>query len=113
MDGGYLPQRGDVVWISLQPQAGREQPGRRPALVVSPGDYNARVGRALFCPIASQTKGYPFEVPIPPGLPVSGVILSDHLRSLDWRARQATFECRVPKATVVESLRRLSVLLSG
>ena len=113
MPTDYLPQRGDVVWITLQPQVGREQTGRRPALVVSPGDYNARVGLAIFCPITSQAKGYPFEVPVPPGLPISGVILSDHVRSLDWRARKATFECRLPKATVVESLRKLSVLLSG
>ena len=108
----YTPQRGDVVWITLQPQAGHEQSGRRPALVLSPGEYNGRVGLALLVPVTSQAKGYPFEVRLPHGLPVSGVILSDQVRSLDWRARAATLACQVPRATVIEVLRKASVLLA-
>src|SRR6266849_7994044 len=93
---GYIPKRGDAVWITLDPQAGHEQAGRRPALVLSPGAYNRRVGLALFCPITSQVKGYPFEVELPAGLPISGVVLSDQVKSLDWRARQAK---RIAKAS--------------
>src|SRR6266478_99775 len=78
MPRGYAPDRGDLVWLEFNPQAGHEQAGRRPALVISPGVYNRRVGLALFCPVTSQVKRYPFEVALPPGLPVSGVVLSDH-----------------------------------
>src|SRR5256712_14029729 len=81
---GYIPERGDAVWITLDPQAGHEQAGRRPALVLSPSAYNGRVGLALFCPITNQVKGYPFEVLIPPGSPVTGVVGSDQVKSLDW-----------------------------
>lgn len=77
----YIPQRGDVVWIDLNPQAGHEQAGRRPAVVLSPMAYNSKTGLALFCPITNQEKNYPFEVPIPAGLPVSGVILADQVKS--------------------------------
>src|SRR6202795_4419165 len=73
----YIPERGDAVWITLDPQAGHEQAGRRPALVLSPSAYNGRVGLALFCPITSQVKGYPFEVPLPAGMPVGGVVGAD------------------------------------
>jgi len=83
----YVPQRGDVVWISLNPQAGHDQAGRRPAVVVSPGSYNAKTGLALLCPITSQVKGYPFEVRLPEGLPATGAVLSDQVKCLDWRAR--------------------------
>jgi mRNA interferase MazF len=79
----YVPDRGDAVWITLSPRAGHEQAGRRPALVLSPAQYNGRVGLAIVCPITSQSKGYPFEVPIPTGLAVTGVVLSDHVR-LVW-----------------------------
>lgn len=108
----YAPRRGDVVWISLIPQAGREQAGRRPALVVSPATYNARAGLAILCPITTRAKGYPFEVPIPEGLPVSGVILSDQIRSLDWRARQAAFVCRLSGHTIAEALQKLGTLIA-
>ena len=83
----YVPERGDAVWISLDPQAGHEQAGRRPALVLSPAAYNGRVGLALLCPITNQAKGYPFEVPLPEGLPVTGVVGADQVKSLDWRAQ--------------------------
>ncbi len=85
--GAYIPERGDAVWITLDPQAGHEQAGRRPALVLSPSAYNGRVGLALFCPITSQVKGYPFEVRLPAGSPVSGVVGADQVKSLDWRAQ--------------------------
>src|SRR5438270_8099109 len=85
----YIPERGDAIWITLDPRAGHEQAGRRPALVLSPRAYNGRVGLALLCPITSQVKGYPFEVPLPDGLAVAGVVLADQVKSLDWRARQA------------------------
>ena len=107
----YVPERGDVVWISLNPQAGREQAGRRPALVLSPHAYNAKVGLALLCPITSQIKGYPFEVAVPAGLPVAGVVLSDHIRSLDWRARNAEWACSLPPLTTAEVLAKLQTLL--
>ena len=109
----YVPQRGDVVWISLSPQAGHEQAGRRPAVVVSPRSYNAKVGLGLFCPITSQVKGYPFEVPLPAGLPVSGVVLADQVKSLDWRRRQAQFSVRLPASVSAEVVGKLAALLEG
>jgi len=108
----YLPARGDIVWISMSPQAGPKQTGRRPALVVSPKEYNVRVGLALMCPITSQVKGYPFEVALPAGLPVQGVILSDQVKSLDWRTRKAELVGKLRKAEVVDTLQKLGVLLS-
>jgi len=107
----YVPERGDVVWITLNPQAGHEQAGRRPAVVLSPGAYNAKVGLAILCPITSQVKGYPFEVEIPAGLPVTGAILADQVKSLDWRARRAEWVCALPSETVAEVLRKVEVLL--
>jgi mRNA interferase MazF len=106
-----LPDRGHLVRISLDPQAGYEQAGRRPALVLSPVSYNGPVGLALFCPITGQAKGYPFEVPLPDGLPVSGVVLADHVKCLDWRARRAEYIGTVPDEVVAEVQRRLSLLL--
>jgi len=85
----YTPERGDVVWMSFNPQAGHGQAGRRPAVVLSPKIYNQRVGLAIFCPIKNQTKGYPFDVILPKEVGVTGVILSDQVKSLDWRVRQA------------------------
>lgn len=107
----YVPARGDAVWITLNPQAGHEQAGRRPALVVSPASYNGKVGLAVFCPITSQVKGYPFEVTIPSGLKVGGVVLSDQVKSLDWRMRRAEFICKVPRETLSEVIDKLEVLL--
>ena len=82
----YVPRRGDIVWLSFTPQAGHEQAGRRPALVLSPSAYNRKVGLALFCPVTSRVKGYPFEVTVPKGLSVAGVVLADQVKSLDWQA---------------------------
>jgi mRNA interferase MazF len=107
----YIPGRGDVVWVQFNPQAGHEQAGRRPALVVSPAPYNGRVGLALLCPITSQAKGYPFEVSLPAGGKVSGVVLSDQIKSLDWRARQAELVARAPEAVTREVLQKLGALL--
>ena len=112
MARSYVPNRGDVVWISLNPQAGHEQAGRRPAVVVSPPAYNRKVGLALLCPITSQIKGYPFEVIIPQGLKLSGAVLSDQVKSLDWRARRAELICTLPRDTVVEVVQKLSTLIS-
>lgn len=107
-----MPDRGDVVWISLNPQSGHEQARRRPAIILSPARYNGRVGLAIFCPITSQVKGYPFEVQIPPGLPVRGVVLADQVKSLDWRSRQAVFVCPLPAAVMAEVLGKLHTLLA-
>ncbi len=108
----FIPERGDLIWITFNPQAGHEQTGRRPALVLSPAAYNGKVGLAILCPITSQVKGYPFEVSIPEGLPLSGAILSDQVKSLDWRDRQAELVCRAPAETVDEVLQKLGTLLS-
>lgn len=110
---GYTPERGDAVWITLDPQAGHEQAGRRPALVVSPASYNGRVGLALLCPITNQVKGYPFEVALPEGMGVSGVVLADQVKSLDWRARKAAKIASAPKETVTHVLQRLNALLGA
>jgi len=108
----YVPQCGDVVWITLNPQAGYEQAGRRPAVVLSPQNYNGKTGLAIFCPITNQIKGYPFEVIIPAGLSVVGAVLSDQVKSLDWRARNAELICTLPTETISEVLQKLGTLLS-
>jgi len=108
----YVPESGDVVWITLNPQAGHEEAGRRPAVVVSPQSYNGKVGLAIFCPVTGQVKGYPFEVLIPAGLPVTGAILSDQVKSLDWRARRAELICALPARTISEVLEKLATLLA-
>lgn len=110
MDAAYVPERGDVVWLTFDPQAGHEQAGRRPALVVSPRAYNGKVGLALFCPVTGKRKGYPYEVEIPPALTISGVILSDQLKSLDWRARNAQYICRLPMPNMLDALARIRTL---
>jgi mRNA interferase MazF len=108
----YIPDRGDIVWITLNPQAGHEQSGRRPALVLSPKAYNAKVGLAILCPITSQVKGYPFEALIPDGMPIAGVVLSDQVKSLDWRAREAEWICTLPVEVTQEVLDKLETLFS-
>jgi mRNA interferase MazF len=107
----YFPERGDVVWINLNPQTGHEQSGRRPALVLSPVVYNKKVGLAIFCPITNKVKGYPFEVLIPTGLGVTGAILSDQVKSLDWKARDIELICKLPKDITVDVLSKLNTLL--
>ena len=107
----YVPRRGDVVWIDLNPQAGREQAGRRPCLVLSPSDYNGKTGLAILCPITNQEKGYPFEVRVPSGLTTTGVVLADHIKSLDWRMRKAEYRETVSDAVVREVLDATTALL--
>jgi mRNA interferase MazF len=109
----YVPRQGDIVWITLNPQTGHEQSGRRPAVVLSPEIYNAKVGLALFCPLTSQIKGYPWGVAVPEGLPVSGVVLSDQVRSLDWRVRHVEKIGTLPPVSVDEILGKLGTLISS
>lgn len=111
MSRRYVPDAGDLVWLTFEPQAGREQAGRRPALILSPAAYNARAGLAVACPITSQVKRYPFEVPLAADGPIAGVILADHLKSIDWRSRRAERAGRVSEATLGETRGRLRPLL--
>ena len=111
MAGAYVPARGDIVWLHFTPQAGHEQGGRRPALVVSPREYNRRVGLALLCPVTSQVKGYPFEVALPPGIGAEGVVLADQIRSLDWRARDAQLQGQAPAEVLNEVVARVLTLV--
>ena len=107
----YVPERGDIVRLQFTPQAGHEQAGHRPALVISPRSYNRRVGLALFCPVTSQVKGYPFEVALPPGLKAQGAILSDQVKSLDWRVRKAKRVCTVPNEVLEETIAKVLALV--
>ncbi|MBE3588364.1 MAG: endoribonuclease MazF [Thermoanaerobacteraceae bacterium] len=110
--GIYVPERGDIIWLQFDPQAGHEQAGKRPALVISPEPYNKKVGLALMCPITSKTKGYPFEVLLPADLTVSGVVLADQVKSLDWQARRAQFACKAPAEAVADVIAKILVLIS-
>jgi mRNA interferase MazF len=112
MARGYVPDRGDVIWISFNPQAGHEQAGRRPAVVLSPATYNGKVGLMILCPITNQIKGYPFEVMIPAGQKVTGAILSDQAKSLDWKARKAELIGKLPEGIINEVLKKLNTLLA-
>ena len=111
MATAYCPKRGDVVWISFKPQAGHEQAGHRPALVLSPESYNRKVGLAILCPVANQIKGYPFGVIIPPGVKASGAVLSDQVKSMDWKVRGASLLCSLPEDTVRQVLNKVGTLL--
>lgn len=107
----FVPDAGELIWLRFDPQAGHEQAGRRPALVLSPKSYNQKSGLALVCPVTSQVKGYPFEVQLPDGCGVRGVILADQVKSLDWKARRAERIGRIPELTLHEVLARLTALL--
>lgn len=107
----YVPARGDLVWIDFSPQAGHEQGGRRPALCLSPESYNGRSGLGLFCPVTSRVKGYPFEVVLPAGLAVGGVVLADQAKSLDSQARRADFADTAPSTVVDDVIQKLETLL--
>ena len=107
----YVPDRGDVVWINFSPQAGHEQAGRRPAIVISPRGYNKPAGLALFCPVTNRAKGYPFEVRLPDSAPVTGVVLVDQVRNLDWHERDAEFIGELDIETLTEVLARLQLLV--
>ena len=107
----YVPARNDVVWLDFDPQVGHEQAGRRPALVLSPHSHNSRLGLALLCPLANQAKGYPFEVAVPEGAGVSGVVLSNQIQCSDWRGRRARFCCTLPREVAEEVTDQLLSLL--
>jgi mRNA interferase MazF len=107
----FVPDAGDLIRLTFDPQAGHEQAGRRPALVLSPKSYNQKSGLALVCPVTNRIKGYPFEVPVPRDCGVTGVFLADHVKSLDWKVRQAERIGSVPLPTLNEVLARLAPLL--
>lgn len=108
---GYVPDRGDIVWLNFTPQAGHEQAGHRPALVLSPAKYNRASGLMLCCPMTTQVKGYPFEVPVDAPGGQSGVVLSDQVKSVDWKARRAQRKGRTSDAFVADVLARIQALL--
>lgn len=110
-DAAYVPDRGDVVWLEFDPQAGREQAGRRPAVVLSPASYNAPTGRALCVPVSTKAKGYPFEVAMPDGFAVRGVAFADQVKCLDWRARHAQPVGPLPVPVVAQLLAMARTLL--
>ena len=107
----FVPDAGDFIWLTFDPHAGREQAGRRPALVLSPKIYNRKSGLALACPITNQAKGYPFEVAVPAGCGAAGVIQADHLKSIDWKARRAERLGRCTDDVMGEVRAKLAALL--
>jgi len=107
----YVPERGDIVWLQFNPQAGDEQSGKLPALVLSPKAYNTKVGLAVFCPVTSRIKGYPFEVILPEKLEIAGAVLADQVKSLDWRARKAKKLGRLPAGLLKEVFAKIRPLL--
>lgn len=107
----YVPDAGDLIWIDFTPQAGREQAGRRPGLVLSPASYNTRTSLAIVCPVTSHVKGYPFEVVLPKGAKLQGALLSDHMKSLDWRQRHAERAGKASEAVMEQVRARLAALL--
>jgi mRNA interferase MazF len=111
MPARYVPDRGDVVWLEFDPQAGHEQAGHRPAVVLSPRAYNQKSGLALFCPVTSRIKGYPFEVVLPPDLLVQGAVLCDQVKSLDWNARRSRLAVKLPDDAIDDMLAKVRALL--
>ena len=108
----YIPERGDIIWLNFNPQAGHEQAGKRPAIVLSPSTYNQKTGLALCCPITSKIKGYPFEILLPQDSPISGVILTDQIKNLDWKVRKAEFIHKVPNELITKVVKKLRTLLT-
>ncbi len=111
--GDYVPERGDLIWLNFTPQSGHEQRGKRPALVLSPKNYNQKTSLCLCLPITSQIKGYPFEVALPNDLSISGVVLSDQIKSLDFRVREARFISKAPKSLVSQATLNATALLNA
>jgi len=107
---GYIPERGDIVWLNFNPGSGHEQKGKRPAVVISPKGYNEKVGLGLFCPITSKTKNYPFEVKIE-NEKINGVALADQIKSLDWKTREIEFIKKETSEKVNEIIDKISVLI--
>lgn len=108
----YVPDVGHLIWIDFDPSVGREQAGRRPAIVLSPALYNRKTNLAIVAPITNQKKGYPFEVELPPKARITGVVLSDHLKNLDWNQRNATFAGVAPHDVVLAIQEKLVHLLA-
>ncbi|PSN16213.1 potassium-transporting ATPase subunit C [filamentous cyanobacterium CCT1] len=107
----YIPNRGDFIWLSFDPQAGHEQMGNRPALVVSQTGFNAKMGFVFVCPISNTQRRNPFYVPVPAGEAVTGVIMADQVRSLDYKARKARFIASCPDLLLQDVLRRIKPIL--
>lgn len=107
---GYVPDRGDIIWISFSPQAGKEQSGHRPAIVLSHKEYNKRIGLSILCPITSKVKGYPFEVKIKMK-EIAGVVLADHVKNLDWVERKATFIAKAPDNVIEEVIALINAII--
>ncbi len=106
----YVPDRGDFIWLNFTPQAGHEQKGLRPALVISPKEYNKKTGLAICCPVTSKPKGYPFEVLVS-GKKINGAVLSDHVKNLDWKIRKAKFIEHASHIVMAECIEKISVLI--
>lgn len=111
MPKSYVPEAGDIVWLEFDPQAGREQVGHRPALVLSPATYNDKVSLAVCCPLSTKVKGYPFEVEVEIGKTTS-VVLSDQVKSLDWRERKAKFKSKITAAQLRRVRDNIKALLA-
>jgi len=107
----FVPDAGDIVWLEFSPQAGHEQAGHRPALVVSPATYNGKTGTMLCCPMTTKIKGYPFEVVIH-AEGISGAVLSDQVKNLDWRARKATPKGKASAEELDEVRAKIATLLA-
>ena len=107
----YVPDRGDIVWLQFSPQAGHEQAGHRPALVLSPANYNRLSGLMLCCPMTTKKKGYPFEVVISDAPEQASVVLADQVKSLDWTVRKAVKKGVVSSDVIAETLSKLQTLL--
>lgn len=107
----YIPGKGDIVWIDFNPQSGHEQAGRRPALVLSPYNYNAKIGLVLVCPITSKVKNFSFETKIPENININGVILSDQIKSFDWKKRNVDYISTIQPNTFNEVIDKLGTLL--
>jgi mRNA interferase MazF len=110
MTNDYIPDRGDIIKVNFDPQAGHEQKGTRAAFVITQKKYNSAVGLAVVCPITNKIKGFPFEVLLPEGLSIKGVILADHVKSLDWKARKAEFITKAPQSVTHDTLNIISLL---
>jgi len=106
----FIPGRGDAVWINFNPQKGREQANKRPAIVISPKIYNQKTGLAIMCPITSQIKNYPFEILIDENK-IKGAVLSDQLRCLDWRARKISFIQKIKPEAISAIQQKIALLL--
>jgi mRNA interferase MazF len=110
---GSCPDRGDIGWLAMSPQQGREQAGRRPVICLSPRSYNRKSGLAVFCPITSKEKGYPFEVAIDAAKGIRGVVLADQIKSLDWRKREFVFIAAATKDQILQVAERASLLIAS